>query len=1015
MTQLMRKFRLVITPGKRGSTLNDDRNPFGAAGKGIVLAAALALLYLLGPRGLASGAQPAAAEALSGEPLSVSIDKLPDGKSVTVVFQAKVNDPYTGSSDLISNQAVVSGPDIFVLSDDPNTPLANDPTVVKADVNTDLSLSLSSSASSAIPGTQVGFTLRVENSGIINLTAAQLDAVPPGDVEYISWTCTASGGAACAASTGSGSLPGTVDLPAGGSLLYEITALIDPGAAGSLTISASIAPQPPAADSSPGDNSDELTLPLTPQADLAISVTDGQDKARPGIIHYTIMASNAGPSDAASTLVSVDFSAASAAATWTCAPSPGASCKATGSGSINETVLIPASGQVTYTVDLDLTGDHTSESIESTAQVTAHTSVTDPDPSNNTAVDSTELDQPPSLDEISVDPPRISENDPNPTKLTVKFTDYNRLEPHEITVEWGDGEQSTKNLAAGESSAAFEHHYLNAGTYTYRITLTEPDGDTAEVYDDYKVDHVFPDFTVTLDPEIHEGDFATLEGTIHSAGKGDSHTLEVIWRKMYLDTQKFYSYAAGVDSFSETFRYMDDPPGTDDTIEVYVKLQDDDGWYAEKNLQLKVRNVPPVVDAGEDAVVPLGWLGAYYQLNGSFTDPGADSWRGTVDFGDGSPPQDLVLVGKEFTHGHLYNQRGTYTVTVTIEDDDGGVGQDTVQVLVTDKADLSLEASVSADRVLAGSEQVITLKATNHGPDSATGVMITSFLPRKMSFISGSPDCTDITGPVTCMIGDLPAGRSVELQIRVRIDAEATGILTNTTLVYSGNADPDPENNEARVSLRVVPGLEVYRQDFERSAGPEWNRRQTSTTPSGRGFLGEFGNETVTLNLQDLPDHQWVHVTFDLYIIRSWDGNQSSYSAELMKLRAAAGESAVGPDEWMFELDGTSLLHTTFSNWDGAGGTQAYPDSYPEGKNPPRSGAAETGTLGYSFGPIEGQDSVYRLTFSVPHSGGDLRLDFSAMGLQPLEDESWGLDNVTVTLSAGPVYRYRQYFPFMFH
>jgi hypothetical protein len=38
-------------------------------------------------------------------------------------------------------------------------------------------------------------------------------------------------------------------------------------------------------------------------------------------------------------------------------------------------------------------------------------------------------------------------------------------------------------------------------------------------------------------------------------------------------------------------------------------------------------------------------------------------------------------------------------------------------------------------------------------------------------------------------------------------------------------------------------------------------------------FLGEFGSQAITLTLQDLPDHSLVTITFDLYLIRSWDGN----------------------------------------------------------------------------------------------------------------------------------------------
>jgi hypothetical protein len=48
-------------------------------------------------------------------------------------------------------------------------------------------------------------------------------------------------------------------------------------------------------------------------------------------------------------------------------------------------------------------------------------------------------------------------------------------------------------------------------------------------------------------------------------------------------------------------------------------------------------------------------------------------------------------------------------------------------------------------------------------------------------------------------------------------------------------------------------------------------------------------------------------------------------------------------------------------------------------------------------------DSVYIFSFMFAHNASDLVLNFSAAGLQGLADESWGLDNVQVSVAAVPV------------
>ena len=63
-------------------------------------------------------------------------------------------------------------------------------------------------------------------------------------------------------------------------------------------------------------------------------------------------------------------------------------------------------------------------------------------------------------------------------------------------------------------------------------------------------------------------------------------------------------------------------------------------------------------------------VGATYTATGSFSDPGADAWTATVNWGDGSAPEVVPLSGRSFSLTHIYTAGGTYTVTIDIADDD---------------------------------------------------------------------------------------------------------------------------------------------------------------------------------------------------------------------------------------------------------------------------------------------------------------------------------------------------------
>lgn len=86
-----------------------------------------------------------------------------------------------------------------------------------------------------------------------------------------------------------------------------------------------------------------------------------------------------------------------------------------------------------------------------------------------------------------------------------------------------------------------------------------------------------------------------------------------------------------------------------------------------QTFQISARNVAPIVQAGPDTSIPSALP---FSRAGSFADPGADTWVGTVDYGDGTGPRPLAIASdKTFQLAHAYDRAGLYTVTVTIADE----------------------------------------------------------------------------------------------------------------------------------------------------------------------------------------------------------------------------------------------------------------------------------------------------------------------------------------------------------
>lgn len=244
----------------------------------------------------------------------------------------------------------------------------------------DLGVTKTDGATEYTPGATTTYTINVTNAGPVDVTNATVSDTRPAGITSWTWSCLAAGGATCTAGPVSPvNFTDTVNLPVGGSLTYTVVADISPAATGSLVNTATVTLPPGATDPDNSNNSATDTDDVASVADLTITKTDNIAAVSPGeAVTYLIVVSNSGPSNVTGATVTDAFPAELTGVTWTCAGAGGATCTASGSGSINDaSVNIPAGASVTYTVQATVALSATAD-VVNTATVTPPAGVTDP-------------------------------------------------------------------------------------------------------------------------------------------------------------------------------------------------------------------------------------------------------------------------------------------------------------------------------------------------------------------------------------------------------------------------------------------------------------------------------------------------------------------------------------------------------------------------------------------------------------------------------------------------------------
>jgi PKD repeat protein len=133
-------------------------------------------------------------------------------------------------------------------------------------------------------------------------------------------------------------------------------------------------------------------------------------------------------------------------------------------------------------------------------------------------------------------------------------------------------------------------------------------------------------------------------------------------------------------------------------------------------LTATVSNAAPVVNAGANQTVNAG---VPVNVNITFTDSGAnDTHVATIDWGDGAV-DTVDPATSPVAATHVYTAGAVYTVTATVTDNDGGVGQDTLTVTA------EVPTLVGANYTLIQNNMQVSILACNF--DKPVRAELTSF------------------------------------------------------------------------------------------------------------------------------------------------------------------------------------------------------------------------------------------------------------------------------------------------
>ncbi len=695
---------------------------------------------------------------------------LAPGNSITLVIAGTVKPDYTGGT--LENTVTASPP--AGTSGSPPVSAGDTTKVVR---RADLAVTKTGSPKPAIAGDTLTYTIRLINNGPASLV--------PADVVYVSDKLPdAYRGTAFITSSGNfnnnnGEWKG-LSLASGESATLTINGRVSAAASGNNLVN-KVTVYPPAgvADSVFSNNDAADTTPIQKIADLAITKTDGKTAYTPGkTTTYTVVATNAGPSDVQGAVVADPLPAGITDASWSCTAAGGAVVPATsGTGAINQVVDIPKNGKITYIFKLNIPSSFTGNLVNR-ASVTAPPDYTEPDKSNNEASDTDTSHPQYNLVAVKKGPASGDVVAGDNISYTVSYTNNGPSDLQKASFADNVPQAVKVNnwtvATAGNASSSVTSGTGNAVRFTGSIAAGSGNS-----------------ITVTINGTVDPSASGTMRNTATVTPDGDTTvpsntTSTTVTRNAGINIVK-----TGPDG---------DTVLAGNTIRYHIKVTNL-GPSDEKQL-LVTDSMPSVLTNVSWKAVASG--GAAINGGSPLSGTGNIRFTGSVPAGSGNEFNiDVTATVPPSTPD------GSITNTATATPSNGSPVSSDVTVDVYNMPSIVIVKSGPAS-VAAGEPVMYTLEVTNNGPSDAlnatisdeinAGVHVTGWqaVAKGATIRSGATG----TGNMVEVKADIPAGEGHKITVTINgtVDPTAEGKIDNTAVV-SIPGHPDQPSNTVETTV----------------------------------------------------------------------------------------------------------------------------------------------------------------------------------------------------------------------